>query len=106
MSGTSVVDFRLFSSASLDLGNMGVRASMSVVSRASASRDAVNIHFLSVNHRLWPVMGFGYLSLLWSPWHAGAIPHTSDAVCHQSVGIKEHRKTELRPTIAHPQACE
>jgi hypothetical protein len=32
MSGTSVVDFRLFSSASLDLGNMGVRASMSVVS--------------------------------------------------------------------------
>jgi hypothetical protein len=52
MSGTSIVHFWSFSSASLDLGNMGVRASMSVVSTAGVSGGDRFMYLLPVDHRI------------------------------------------------------
>jgi len=63
------------------------------------------IYLPPANHRVWPIMGFGCLSLLRPPWHAGVFPHPSVVECDQSVDIKEYRAVELRPTITQPQTC-
>jgi len=92
---------------SSDLENMGVRASMSVVSalpcctRELTTQTAIH----TVDYGIWTTLGPCNMPFLRSSWNAGFLPSSTDAEVIESIDIQKHRAAELRPTSAHPKTC-